>query len=186
MKKLLLKIAGIVTIFLSGSANAQDKPLFYDISFERFSGGDPIKLSNYEGKVILIVNIATKCGFTPQLKDLQSLYETYEKLGLIIIGVPSDDFGGQSPGSGEEIAKFCEKNYGVSFPVTAKYHVTGDESHDFYKRAYQALGFGTGPKWNFHKYIINRHGQLTDYFYSNTSPASEKFTTALERLLAEK
>jgi glutathione peroxidase len=113
------------------------------------------------------------------------LYETYREQGLVVIGVPSNDFGHQEPGSAEEIASFCKLNYGVTFPVTAKEVVSGDTAHPFYRWAKETLGFGTAPKWNFHKYLINRDGKLVDYFHSTTTPASSRLIEAIEKLLSE-
>jgi glutathione peroxidase len=133
----------------------------------------------------LIVNTASKCGFTGQYEGLEKLYTTYKDKGLVVIGVPSNDFGAQEPGTSEEIAKFCKLNYGVSFPMTSKEIVSGDEAHSFYKYASEALGFGTAPKWNFHKYLVNRKGVLVDYFNSTTSPDSASIKTAIESALSE-
>jgi len=111
------------------------------------------------------------------------LYEKYKDKGLVIIGVPSNDFGKQEPGSNDEIASFCKLNYGVSFPMAAKEDVVGDNAHPFYKWAYKTLGFGTAPKWNFHKYLIDRQGKLADYFNSTTAPDAPRLIKAIEKLL---
>jgi glutathione peroxidase len=163
------------------SADATDKSA-YDFTFETLDG-KPLPLSDFKGKVLLIVNTASKCGFTPQFKALQGLYDKYKDKGLVIIGVPSNDFGEQEPGSGEEIKKFCELNYGVTFPMTSKQEVTGDNAHPFYKWAYDVLGFGTGPKWNFHKYVVDGNGHLLDYFNSTTEPDSDKVIRLIEKNL---
>ena len=133
----------------------------------------------------MIVNTASHCGFTKQYKPLEKLYETYKDKGFVIIGVPSNDFGEQEPESNEEIEKFCKLNYGVSFIMTQKEAVSGKDAHPFYKWAKKTLGFGTAPKWNFHKYLINRKGQLIDYFNSITSPDSPKLVKAIENALNE-
>jgi glutathione peroxidase len=146
-------------------------------------GKQPMPLSAYKGKVILIVNTASHCGFTPQFAGLESLYQKYKDRGLVVIGVPSNDFGKQEPGSGEEIEKFCTLNFGVTFPMTSKEVVSGDKAHPFYIWARQELGFGSAPKWNFHKYIIDRKGNVVDYFYSTTKPDSKKIIDAIEKLL---
>lgn len=156
----------------------------YDFSFESL-GGEPMPLSAYKGKVLLVVNTASQCGFTPQYKGLEALYEKYKDKGLVIIGVPSNDFGAQEPGSATEIKKFCELNYGVTFPMTSKQVVSGDGADPFYKWVYSVLGFGSAPKWNFHKYLINAQGMPVDYFASTTGPDSDKLTSAIEKLLAE-
>lgn len=155
----------------------------YSFSFNQLGSHAPLALSQYKGKVILIVNTASKCGFTPQYEQLEQLYKTYKDQGLVIIGVPSNDFGGQEPGSADEIANFCRVNYGVSFPMTDKEIVSGSKAHPFYLWARKTLGFGSAPKWNFHKYLIGRDGQLIGYYYSMTSPNSPKIIKAIEKAL---
>ncbi|MDP2192971.1 MAG: glutathione peroxidase [Alphaproteobacteria bacterium] len=155
----------------------------YQFSFNSLNTNKKLNLSDFEGKVILIVNTASKCGFTSQYADLEKLHQAYKHKGLVIIGVPSNDFGGQEPGSNEEITTFCQLNYGVTFPMTQKEKVSGDDAHPFYKWSKETLGFGTAPKWNFHKYLINRQGQLIDYFHSTTSPQSDRFKKAIETAL---
>lgn len=155
----------------------------YNYSFHTLRGHNPLPLSSFRGKVVIIVNTASKCGFTPQYASLEKLYETYKDRGLVILGVPSNDFGSQEPGTSEEIADFCQVNYGVSFPMTAKESVSGKNAHPFYLWAKQKLGFGTAPKWNFHKYVINRKGELIDYFNSTTSPDAGRFVKAIEKAL---
>jgi glutathione peroxidase len=156
----------------------------YDFSFDALSGKEPISLKQFEGRVLLIVNTASRCGFTHQYKGLEDLYETYKDQGLTIIGVPCNDFGQQEPGTSDEIANFCQINYGVSFPMTAKYAVTGSHAHPYFAWAHQTLGFGSAPKWNFHKYLIDRHGRLVDYFYTFTSPQSRRLIKAIENELS--
>lgn len=185
MKKLLTLI-GVLFMSLFNPANAED--ISPDVSMHSFAplgSGDTIELSSYKDKVILIVNTASKCGFTGQYEGLEKLYQDYKDRGLMIIGVPSNDFGSQEPGTDEEIADFCQTNYGVSFPMTTKYPVSGDNTHPFYKDAKKILGFGTAPKWNFHKYLINKKGELVDYFHSTTAPDSDRLVKTIERLLVE-
>lgn len=157
----------------------------YDFSFTYLMGGEPLELSKFKGNVILIVNTASECGFTPQYEGLEKLYEKFKEKGLVIIGVPSNDFGKQEPGNNEEIAKFCKLNYGVTFPMASKEIVSGEDAHPFYKWAKKTLGFGTAPKWNFHKYLVNRNGKLIDYFNSATSPDSDRLIKAVEKALEE-
>lgn len=173
--------------FSSAAARVEspDNASAYDYSFQALTGGKPLPLSQFKGKVLLIVNTASECGFTPQYEGLEKLYNAYKDKGLVVIGVPSNDFGKQEPGSSEEIAKFCKVNYGVTFPMAAKVVVSGDKAHPFYLWAKKVLGFGTAPKWNFHKYLINRKGQLVDYFNSTTKPDSDKVTQVVEKLLNE-
>lgn len=156
----------------------------HDFTFEALADGK-IALSDYKGKVLLVVNTASKCGFTPQYKGLQALYEKYREQGLVIIGVPSNDFGGQEPGTEEEIKSFCELNYGVTFPMTAKYAVSGDEAHPFYRWAREVLGRTGAPQWNFHKYLVDKRGHLRDYFSTATKPDSTGLQQAIDKLLAE-
>lgn len=157
----------------------------YGFEFQNLDEDGQVKLSDYRGKVIMIVNSASECGFTPQYAQLQALYKKYKDKGFVVIGVPSNDFGGQ-PGTGQDIARFCEINYGVTFPLTSKYVVSGGNAHPFYLWAKAKLGSGTEPKWNFHKYLINRHGRLVGYFKSNVSPDADNVVSAVEKLLAEK
>lgn len=155
----------------------------YDFSFHTLVGDKTLPLSDYKGKVILIVNTASKCGFTPQFKGLEQLYDSYKDKGLVIIGVPSNDFGGQEPGTEQEIANFCHLNYGVSFPMTSKEVVSGKKAHPFFLWAREQLGFGSAPKWNFHKYLIDRKGEIVTYYYSTTAPDSKKLVQKVEALL---
>lgn len=154
----------------------------YDFAFKSITDQD-MPLSAYKGKVLLIVNTASKCGFTPQYAELQKLYNQYKERGLIIIGVPSNDFGGQEPDSEDAIKAFCEINYGVNFPLTAKYSVIGKEAHPFYAWAEKTFGVAGTPKWNFHKYLIDSNGKLVDYFNSNISPTAPIISKAIEKLL---
>lgn len=158
----------------------------YEFSFEKLTEDSPLPLAEFKGKALLVVNTASNCGFTGQYEGLEKLYQRYKDEGLVILGVPSNDFGAQEPGSNTEIANFCKLNYGVTFPLAAKTSVSGDTAHPFYKWAKETLGFGTAPKWNFHKYLVNREGKLIDYFNSTTSPDSKKLTDAIEKALAEK
>lgn len=157
----------------------------YDFTFLSLGSKQGLPLSDFKGKVILVVNTASRCGFTPQYASLEKLYQTYKDKGLVILGVPSNDFGKQEPGNSEDISQFCQINYGVSFPMTEKEYVSGTAAHPFYLWAKKELGFGSGPKWNFHKYLINRQGELINYFYSTTSPEAPRLVRAIEKALAE-
>lgn len=156
----------------------------YDCSFQSLQG-ETLPLANFTGKVLLVVNTASKCGFTRQYQGLETLYQHYKDQGLVVIGIPCNDFGHQEPGSPAEIAAFCQRNYGVSFSMTQKESVKGSKAHPFYQWAKQTLGFGTAPKWNFHKYLINRQGKLVDYFHSFTTPQSPRLIAALEKYLSQ-
>jgi glutathione peroxidase len=156
--------------------------MMYEYSFKK-ANGDELSLAEYRGKVIMIVNTASQCGFTKQYRGLEELYQTYKDQGLVIIAVPSDDFGHQEPGSDEQIQRFCTTTFGVTFPIAKKEVITGEHAHPFYVEAKKELGFGTAPKWNFHKYLINREGKLVDYFNSTTSPDAARVKRAIEDLL---
>lgn len=165
--------------------NAAFSSTAYDFSFHTLVGHHPLPLEQYRGKVLLIVNTASKCGFTSQYAGLETLYKRFKDEGLVILGVPSNDFGGQEPGTDTEVAHFCQINYGVSFPMAAKEVVSGKKAHPFYPWARKKLGFGSAPKWNFHKYLINRKGELVNYFYSTTAPDNPRLIKAVEQALRE-
>jgi glutathione peroxidase len=176
-------IYGVTAMSLfSPGAKADPAKTAYDFTFETL-GGEAMPLSQYRGKVLLVVNTASQCGFTPQYESLENLYETYKDRGLVVIGVPSNDFGGQEPGTAQEIKAFCQLNYGVTFPLTSKQVVSGRQAHPFYQWVYSVLGFGSAPKWNFHKYLIDPRGRPVDYFVSTTAPDSARLITAIEKLL---
>jgi glutathione peroxidase len=135
--------------------------------------GKAIRLDEYEGKVLLIVNTASKCGFTPQYKELQELYDRFKEKGFLILGFPCNQFGGQEPGSEKEIMQFCERNYGVQFPMFEKVEVKGDNAHPLFTYlSEKAPGIlGTKPiKWNFTKFLVNRQGEVVKRYAPNTSP----------------
>lgn len=146
--------------------------------------GAPFSLSDFRGKTLLIVNTASFCGFTRQYADLQDLWSRYRDHGLVVLGVPSNDFGDQEPGSEAEIKQFCEVNFAVDFPLTAKEHVVGPAAHPFYVWAGDTLGPGSAPRWNFHKYLVAPDGRLVRSFSTMTSPTAEVVISAIEPLLA--
>ena len=156
----------------------------YDFNFETLHG-KPYGLKDLAGRPFVLANTASKCGFTPQYKGLEALWRDYKNQGLVVIGVPSNDFGGQEPGTHEEIANFCELNYGVDFPMMGKVHVKGGEAHPFFKWVGAKGGFLAKPKWNFFKYLVGKDGQLVDWFSSFTKPESEKFKSAVEKMLVQ-
>lgn len=158
----------------------------FSFSFKMLMGDELIPLKQFKGKVIMIVNTASNCGFTSQYEALEKTYNTYKDKGFVVIGVPSNDFGNQEQGTNQEIEHFCKINYGVTFPMSSKEVVSGSAAHPFYLWAKETLGFGTAPKWNFHKYLIDRHGKLIDYFNSFTSPDSNRVKEVIEKALAEK
>lgn len=152
----------------------------YDIQIDSLRG-KPIDLSYYKGKKILFVNVASKCGFTPQYKDLQELYDEYQDR-LMIIGVPCNQFGKQEPGTNDEIQEFCQVNYGVSFLITEKVDVKGSKQHPLYSWLTQKSANGkknSTVRWNFQKYLVDENGEYIDYYYSMTKPKSKKITKHL-------
>ncbi len=151
----------------------------HDFSFISIDG-TPMPLSNFAGKVLLVVNTASRCGFTAQYEGLQKLWSTYQDRGLVVLGVPSNDFGGQEPGNAEEIKEFCTINFNINFPMTEKYAVSGKDAHPFYQWASQQAGFLGGPKWNFHKYLIAADGRFLAGYGSITTPQDAKLIAAIE------
>jgi glutathione peroxidase len=145
--------------------------------------GKPMPLSQYAGKPLVIVNTASKCGFTPQYKGLEALWQAKRDIGLVVLGVPSNDFGGQEPGTHSEIQSFCELRFGVDFPLTEKVHVTGAEAHPLFQWIGAKGGFLAKPHWNFYKYLIGPDGRFVDWFSSITAPGSGRFTKAVEKLM---
>ena len=159
-------------------ASANYSKLAYDFNFDGIDG-NKIELSEYRNKVIVVVNVASRCGYTPQYEGLQSLYSKYKTKNLVVIGVPTNNFK-QEPGSNSEIKDFCETNFGVNFPMTEKITVLGINAHPFYKWAKDNYGIGAIPKWNFHKIIIGRDGKISNTFASFTKPMSKKFLKSIE------
>ena len=151
-----------------------------------FTGIDhkPIDMKQYKGHPVLVVNVASFCGFTPQYTELQKLHEAYGPKGLVVLGVPSNDFGAQEPKTEAEIAKFCETNYGVTFPMTAKQKVVGMDAHGLYQWIGGEAGEGALPKWNFHKYLIDKEGKLAGSWGSRVSPTSSEITGQIDMMLA--
>jgi glutathione peroxidase len=145
--------------------------------------GEEIQLSTYSGKVLLIVNTASECGFTPQYEELEALYQLYKNKGFEVLAFPSNDFGGQEPLNGKEIQEFCSLKFHTTFPIFDKIHVKGDKAHSLYKflsNKSQNGNVDISPKWNFQKYLIDKNGNVIDYYLSTTSPMSEKVKKAIE------
>jgi glutathione peroxidase len=155
----------------------------YDFSFKTLRGEDYPLGGALAGRPLLVVNTASKCGFTPQYKGLQSIWHDFKDSGLVVIGVPSNDFANQEPGTAEQIGSFCEVNYGVDFPMMEKVHVKGAEAHPFFKWAAAEGGFLAKPRWNFYKYLIGKDGRLVDWFASMTKPESGKVKAAIAKSL---
>lgn len=155
----------------------------HDFTFTSIDG-EPMPLSQFEGKAVLVVNTASQCGYTPQYRGLQDLYDKRSDDGVVVLGVPSNDFGGQEPGSEEEIKKFCEVQFGINFPMTEKAVVKGGDAHPFYQWAAAQFGKDAVPQWNFHKVLIAADGTISGAFPSSTTPDSDTLNKALDDALA--
>jgi len=142
--------------------------------------GARLPLSNFKGQPLLIVNTASECGYTSQYRELQRLWMDYRESGLVIIGIPCDDFGHQEPGDETSIAEFCETNYQVSFPMTAKYQVMGVSAHPLFHVIREEFGEDATPRWNFHKYLFDRNGQMIDFWPSAVTPDDTRITHRIE------
>lgn len=160
------------------AAFAQEKST-YDFEFKSIDG-DPMPMSQFEGKVVLLVNTASKCGYTPQYEGLQSLWTAYKDKGLVVIGVPSNDFLHQEPGTAKEIKEFCEINYGVNFPLAEKNKVIGKQAHPLYVWLKEKLGRESRPKWNFHKYLIDAKGNPVAFFPTKTEPMAPEIIAKID------
>ena len=185
MKIALRFISGLLALAAAWTVQAAEpacKPLL-NYSFPELITGKPQSLCNFAGKVVLVVNTASQCGYTPQYEGLEALYKRYQKRGLVIVGFPANDFGGQEPGSNQQVAEFCKLNYGVSFPMFEKTVVTGAKANPFYTALSQKGG--GAPRWNFHKYLIDRSGNRVTGYGSSTTPDDAKLVREIEKLLAE-
>jgi glutathione peroxidase len=154
----------------------------HDYAFTSIDG-KPMKMADLAGKAVLVVNTASQCGLTPQYAGLQSIYDRYRAKGLVVLGVPSNDFGAQEPGSEAEIRRFCETNYKVTFPMTAKNKVIGGEAHPLYRWVVEEAGEAAAPKWNFHKYLIGKDGALVGSFGSRIAPDDGEIVAAIDAAL---
>jgi glutathione peroxidase len=178
-------IASVATLLQVARAEAPPTAASaWDFSFQSIDG-TAMPLADYKGNVLLVVNVASFCGFTPQYKGLQALHEKYAAQGLTVIGVPSNDFGNQEPKAAGEIKEFCQGTYGITFPLAEKAMVTGDTPHPFYAWAREKLGWVNAPKWNFHKYLVGRDGRLVTSFFSTTAPDASRLVKAVEAELAK-
>ena len=176
---------------LSGGARAENPapaedvcPQVLNFSFNRLQTGQPESLCQYRGKVVLIVNTASYCGYTHQYEGLEALYRKYRSRGLVVVGFPSNDFGGQEPGTNTEIAEFCRLTYGVEFPMFEKSSVTSIKTNPLYAELLARTG--QTPKWNFHKYLVDRDGKQIASFGTRVEPDNADLLSALERMLAAK
>ena len=155
----------------------------HDFSFPGIEGGE-IRLADYAGRPVLVVNTASRCGYTYQYDGLQALYDRYRDRGLVVLGVPSDDFGGQELDSEAEIKEFCAVNFAIDFPMTGITVVKGGGAHPFYVWARTELGAARAPRWNFHKYLVGPDGRLVDAFGTQVEPKDARLAAAVEALLA--
>jgi glutathione peroxidase len=169
-------------ILFINKSDAKYEQLFFDLNIKNIEG-EILNFSKYKDKTILLVNVASKCGFTNQYADLQELYDKYKSKGLVVIGIPSNQFGGQEPGSNNDIKNFCTVNFNISFPITSKYDVKGENAHPIYLWAKENYGKSAVPKWNFHKILINKNGKIEDTFASFTNPMSKKIMSKIEKIL---
>ena len=176
MKKIF--IITIIMFSFFSKTNANYEQLAHEFNFKSIDGGE-INLQNYKEKVIVVVNVASRCGFTPQYEDLQNLWTNNKDKNLIVIGVPTNNFK-QEPGSNKDIKDFCETNFNISFPMTEKIDVIGNNAHPFFKWAKENHGKSAIPKWNFHKIIIGKNGKVADTFASITKPSSKRFIDLIE------
>jgi glutathione peroxidase len=176
-------VAALVMIAVPELSSAAESPCPSVLDHKLASlQGEPVSLCQFSGKVLLVVNTASECGYTPQYEGLEKLYRRYRDKGLVVLGFPANDFGGQEPGSNKEIAQFCQLNYGVTFPMFTKTSVVGANANPLYR----ALATRTGkpPRWNFHKYLLDRAGQPVAVFESAVEPVDVQITSQIEKLLA--
>lgn len=183
--------ATLIALALSGLASAEGTapasdacPELLNYSFNRLQTGRAESLCQYRGKVVLIVNTASYCGYTHQYEGLEALYRKYKDRGLVVVGFPSNDFGGQEPGSNKEIAEFCRLTYGVEFPMFEKSSVTSIKTNPLYAELLARTG--QSPKWNFHKYLVDRDGKQVASFGTRVEPDNADLLGAVERMLAAK
>jgi glutathione peroxidase len=183
MRTLLRALAAAIMLAMTCSSIRAEPAGAFDHEFDAIEGGK-LPLAQWRGKALLVVNTASFCGFTPQYEGLQALWERYGERGLVVIGVPSNDFGEQEPKAEAEILGFCKGAYNVTFPLTTKVAVKGSQAHPFYVWAREALGASNAPSWNFHKYLVGRDGKLIAGYGSRVEPQSAELTRAIEAALA--
>ena len=171
----------IFMIFFSSNANAKYEKLFHDFNIKSITG-ENLKLNKYKNNVILLVNLASYCGFTNQYTGLQELWDEYKNKNFVVLGVPSNSFN-QEKNSEKEVKEFCEVNFNITFPMTSIYQVKGDDAHDIYKWAKENHGKSAVPKWNFYKILINKNGKIEDTFSSLTKPNSSKLRNKIDILI---
>jgi glutathione peroxidase len=181
---IVLILIGLMWFSWPKEARAMSCPASLSFTFPRLQDEAPQNLCQYQGKVILVVNTASYCGFTGQYDGLEKLFAQYKDKGFVVLGFPSNDFGKQEPGSNKEIADFCHNTYGVKFPMFAKTSVSGNDANPLFKLLIEKTN--TKPRWNFYKYLIDRQGNVVEAYSSMTSPSSKTMTAQIEKLLQEK
>ena len=185
-----LVLGALLTFQMIGTAQTKEKqmetqPALYSFTMKTIDGNEK-KLSDYKGKVLMIVNVASKCGHTPQYKGLEALYEKYKDQGFMILGFPANNFFSQEPGTNEEIKSFCSLNYGVTFDMFSKISVKGDDQHPLYHYLTEESPVPGAVKWNFQKYLVDRNGKVVEKFSPGTEPTEKEVITGIEKLLSEK
>ena len=181
MNRLVIISFVIIMFFFKNSATSNELKDFYDLQIENING-EIISIKDYENKVVLIVNTASYCGFTKQYEDLQDLWDQYKSKGLVVLGVPSNTFN-QEKKSNDEVKKFCEVNFNINFPLTAITEVKGNDAHEIFKWAERNYGKSAIPKWNFHKILVNKEGNVEETYASFTKPLSDKIINKIEEIL---
>tara|TARA_B100001250_G_scaffold240912_1_gene207047 strand:- start:691 stop:1236 length:546 start_codon:yes stop_codon:yes gene_type:complete len=181
MNKLLIVGISAIMLFFKSSSLANYEKIFFDFKIDNISG-EVIDFKDYKGKVVLLVNTASYCGFTKQYNDLQELWDKYKSKGLIVLAVPSNSFN-QEKNNNKEVKKFCEVNFNINFPIAAITDVKGNNAHEIFKWAKDNYGKSAIPKWNFHKILINKDGKVEETFASFTNPMSKKLTKKIEQIL---
>ena len=181
MRKRTIFILIAFMFFFKNSAAANYEKKFYDFTIKSIAG-EIINFNDYKNKVILIVNTASYCGFTKQYDELQELWDLYKSRGLIVLGVPSNSFN-QEKNNNSDVKEFCEVNFSINFPLTTITDVKGENAHELFKWAKENHGKSTVPKWNFHKILINKDGEVEDTFASFTKPMSKKIINIIENIL---
>ena len=181
MKKLVFIVLVFIMFFFKNFASANYNKVFYDLQINSISG-ELIDFKKYKGKAILVVNTASYCGFTKQYEGLQKLWQKYESKGLIVLGIPSDSFN-QEKKSNKDVKEFCEVNFDISFPLTAITDVKGENAHEIFKWARKNHGKSAIPKWNFHKILVNKKGNVEETYASFTKPLSDKIINKIKEIL---
>ena len=181
MNKLLIVGISAIMLFFKSSSLANYEKIFFDFQIDNITG-EVIDFKDYKGKVVLLVNTASYCGFTKQYNDLQELWDKYKSKGLIVLAVPSNSFN-QEKKNNKEVKKFCEVNFNINFPIAAITDVKGNNAHEIFKWAKDNYGKSAIPKWNFHKILINKDGKVEETFASFTNPMSKKLIKKIEQIL---